>query len=290
MLVAVHLSDVLTWPAAGVGWAAAALLVWWAGRGMTERDVSRVGVVTAAFFVGSQIHLPVGGVGSAHLLLNGVAGCVLGRRAPVAIAVGLVLQALLFGHGGSLALGTNITCYALTALLACPLLRAASRSTALRVRAVRAALTAAAVGLLVAVGVAAAEWLTLSLRAGELTALPADPRLWWLARPDAAAGVALAAAASGVSACLRPPAPAFAAGCLAGGAVALATVCLTAAALALGGEPSVRGAAPVVVLANLPLVAVEALAVGTVAAYLARARPEWVHSPVGRDTTNGEPP
>lgn len=166
---------------------------------MTDREVSRLGVMAAAFFVGSQIHLPVGGVGSAHLLLNGVAGVVLGRRVGVALAVGLTLQTLLFAHGGLTTLGVNITAYTLPALAAGGFIRPLMR---------------------------------------RLTG--------------------------------------FTAGMLVGGGTALATILMSSAALALGGEPGVRGAAPAILIVNLPLVGVEALAVGFVVAYLAQARPEWL--------------
>lgn len=198
MLLAVHLSDVLTWPWCSCGFGAAALLVAWGLHDVTDREVSRLGVMAAAFFVGSQIHLPVG-VGSVHLLLNGVAGVVLGRRVGVALAVGLTLQALLFAHGGLTTLGVNITAYTLPALAAGRIIRPLMR---------------------------------------RLTG--------------------------------------FAAGVLVGGGTALATVLMSSAALALGGEPGVRGAAPAILAVNLPLVGVEAVAVGFVVAYLAKARPEWL--------------
>jgi cobalt/nickel transport system permease protein len=63
---------------------------------------------------------------SVHLMLNGVVGIVLRRFAPVSIAVGLTLQALLFGHGGLSALGVNTCVLTIPALLAgyaYPLLR-----------------------------------------------------------------------------------------------------------------------------------------------------------------------
>src|SRR5207302_1621918 len=49
---------------------------------------------------------------------NGLVGVVLGRRAPLAICVGLVLQALLFNHGGFDVLGVNACIMGLPALAA----------------------------------------------------------------------------------------------------------------------------------------------------------------------------
>ena len=63
----------------------------------------------------AHVHVRVG-PSSAHLLLNGLIGVVLGRRAVLAILVGLTLQAILFGHGGFLTLGVNTCVMALPAL------------------------------------------------------------------------------------------------------------------------------------------------------------------------------
>src|SRR6185437_8393536 len=53
-----------------------------------------------------------------HLLLNGLVGVVLGRRAPLAILMGLTLQAVLLGHGGFTTIGINACVMTLPALLA----------------------------------------------------------------------------------------------------------------------------------------------------------------------------
>lgn len=71
----------------------------------TER-VPLVGVLSSAFFVASLIHVPVG-PSSAHLVLNGLLGLLLGWTAFPAILVGLALQALLFQFGGLTTLGIN---------------------------------------------------------------------------------------------------------------------------------------------------------------------------------------
>jgi ABC-type Co2+ transport system permease subunit len=84
---------------------------------MSEAEIAYLGVLTSAFFVASLIHLPAGPV-KVHLLLNGLLGVVLRWRAAPAIAVGLLLQAILFQHGGISALGMNICVMTLPALLA----------------------------------------------------------------------------------------------------------------------------------------------------------------------------
>jgi cobalt/nickel transport system permease protein len=104
---AVHIADgILSGPWQAGGFVAMGLLLPFSLWQITDRDIPRVGVLTAAFFTASQIHIPFGPF-SVHLLLNGLVGVVLRDRAPLALAVGLTLQALLFLHGGWLALGVN---------------------------------------------------------------------------------------------------------------------------------------------------------------------------------------
>jgi cobalt/nickel transport system permease protein len=119
-LFAVHLSDGAlseVWCAAGfAGGAALLLLAVWRLR---EEEVPRIGVLTAAFFVASSVHIRLALLPtSVHLILNGLVGVVLGRRAPLAVAVGLVLQYLLLSHGGLTTLGINTCIVGLPALAA----------------------------------------------------------------------------------------------------------------------------------------------------------------------------
>lgn len=122
-LWAVHITDgVLTWPWLLAGLAGACLLLGWATRGMHDRDIPLVAVLSAAFFIGSTVHIRLPGT-SVHLVLNGLAGILLGRRAPLAIAVGLMLQSLLLGHGGLMTLGVNFCAMTVPALVAGALFR-----------------------------------------------------------------------------------------------------------------------------------------------------------------------
>ena len=75
------------------------------------------GMLTAAFFVASLIHVPVG-VSSAHLLGTGLLGVMLGWAAFPAILVALLLQALLFQYGGITVLGVNACTMGFAAVLA----------------------------------------------------------------------------------------------------------------------------------------------------------------------------
>ena len=60
----------------------------------------------SAFFVASLIHVPIG-FSSAHLILNGLIGAILGAASFPIIFVALLLQAVLFQFGGFTVLGVN---------------------------------------------------------------------------------------------------------------------------------------------------------------------------------------
>ncbi|MBR9762079.1 MAG: cobalt transporter CbiM [Rhodobacteraceae bacterium] len=90
------------------------------GMGLRRLDLERIpaaGVLSASFFVASLIHVPIG-PSSVHLILNGLAGLVLGWAAFPALFVGLLLQAVFFGFGGLTVLGINTLNIALPAVLA----------------------------------------------------------------------------------------------------------------------------------------------------------------------------
>jgi cobalt/nickel transport system permease protein len=78
--------------------------------------IPRVAVMTSAFFVASLIHIPIGPT-SVHLLFLGLMGLLLGWSCFPAILIGLLLQSLLFQHGGLTALGVNTVNMALPAML-----------------------------------------------------------------------------------------------------------------------------------------------------------------------------
>jgi cobalt/nickel transport system permease protein len=118
MLFAVHISTGVLDPAWAVGgFAVLAVLLLPAVWKLREEEIPRIGVFTAAFFVASSLRIPVG-LGSVHLILNGLVGVTLGRRAMLSVAVGLVLQSLLLHHGGLDALGVNAAVVGIPALLA----------------------------------------------------------------------------------------------------------------------------------------------------------------------------
>ena len=112
-----HISEgVLTLPVLAGGACLAAAGVVPALRRVPWQRIMSVGVLSAAFFVASLIHVPLG-PGNVHLVMSGLLGAVLGWAALPAIAVALFLQAALFQFGGLTALGVNICIMGLPALL-----------------------------------------------------------------------------------------------------------------------------------------------------------------------------
>lgn len=286
MLFAVHLSDgVVTGAWAAGGWAVAAALLAFGGRRLTEDEIPRLGVLTAAFFVASQVHLPAGGV-SVHLLLNGLLGVVLGGRAVLAVAVGLTLQALLLGHGGLVqTLGLNIAHYALPAVLAGAAFPPLLRSRVLHQPAPRfLAVTLVGWGWLLTAAVAVqTSWVKLGR--GDW---PDGWAGWWAADPILAGGLLAVAAGFALFERRLEADPAFPVGLLLGALTAWATVGLTVLSLRFGGTATVADKAELVLLLHVPVVAVEAVGVGFVVAYLNRAKPEWLAGgqPAGSGNTS----
>lgn len=97
-----------------------ALAVGGCALGLKKLDESRLmpaALLSAAFFTGSLLHVPIGPATSAHLLLNGLTGVLMGWVAFPVIAVALLLQALLFQFGGITVLGVNTWNMAMPAVI-----------------------------------------------------------------------------------------------------------------------------------------------------------------------------
>jgi len=91
-------------------------------RNLPLEKIPAAGVLSASFFVASLVHVPIG-PSSVHLILNGLAGLVLGWAAFPALFVGLLLQAVFFGFGGVTVLGVNTFNIAMPAVIVCYLCR-----------------------------------------------------------------------------------------------------------------------------------------------------------------------
>lgn len=112
-----HISDGVLSPYIIItGWAVAAPAIALSIKSLQPEKVGAYGVIAAAFFAGSTIHIPVGPF-SMHLVLNGIAGLLLGWSAITVITAGLLLQALFLGFGGLTVLGVNIAIMALPGAL-----------------------------------------------------------------------------------------------------------------------------------------------------------------------------
>jgi len=89
--------------------------------------IPQVAVLSAAFFIASLVHVPIGPC-NVHLILNGLMGLLLGWVAFPAILVGLLLQAILFQYGGLTSLGVNTVVMSLPAVVCFFIFRVGVRS------------------------------------------------------------------------------------------------------------------------------------------------------------------
>ena len=118
-----HIPDgILPAPICVAGYAIAGGVTWVALKQINKTsnpqvEVPKAALLAAAFFVGSSLSLPVPPV-SVHLVLNGLLGIVLSWYAWPAILIGLLLQAILLGHGGVTTLGIHAVMMGIPALLA----------------------------------------------------------------------------------------------------------------------------------------------------------------------------
>jgi cobalt/nickel transport system permease protein len=101
-----HIADgIVSGPVIGAGFAVTAVLAAATMRNIDMEEIPKLSVATAVFFVANFIHIPLV-VASIHLILNGLVGVILGKRAFVAIMLGVVLQSF-FGFGGVTVIGVN---------------------------------------------------------------------------------------------------------------------------------------------------------------------------------------
>jgi len=118
-----HLSEgVLHTPVLLAGVALAVVGVAVGLRRLESDRLPLTALFAAAFFVAGTIHVPVG-IGSVHLILNGMAGLFLGWAVFPAFLIALLLQVLFFSFGGFAVLGVNLCVMALPAVAAHYVLR-----------------------------------------------------------------------------------------------------------------------------------------------------------------------
>ena len=287
MVFAVHISDGVLhagWQAAGFG--LASVLAFLGGWRLREAEIPRVALLTAAFFISSLIHIPLGPT-KVHLLLTGLVGIVLGPRAALAIPIGLSLQFFLFQHGGFWSLGVNACVMGLPALAAWGIFRGLHQLPWWGRPGFRAFLTATCAflallgligGLTLAVtnfGIPWKEW--------EVTTS------WeWITHPGVLLVVLAISALLGWVERTSQAAPEFTLGfLLGGGAVLLTTTFNYLALILLGNEDrSLQGPAFLQFLVHLPLAPVEGFLVGGVVVFLAKVKPEMLGIVTGGNLGN----
>lgn len=114
----VHISDgVLPLAMLAAGFLFTLILLVFSMRNIRIEEIPKVSLITAALFVASLVHFPIGPT-SVHLIMNGLAGILLGRRAFIGVFVAHTLQAVFFQHGGLSVLGVNAFNIGVPALLA----------------------------------------------------------------------------------------------------------------------------------------------------------------------------
>jgi cobalt/nickel transport system permease protein len=286
---AVHIADgVLTEPWLRGGGALAVVLFLLGAWRIREEEIARVGVLTAAFFVASLARVPLGPT-SVHLLANGLVGVILGRRAALAIGVGLFLQAALLGHGGYSTLGVNTCVLTLPALLAGQLFAGLRRLPWVRHPGFRAGLVAAC-ALAWTLSLVYSVALLMSNPVGRLTSLDtAWADAITLHPATLAAAVLLAGLAAWAERRLEN-APEFPLGLVVGEVAVLATLLLNCLVLLKGGEEDWHTLALLTFVAHLPIAVIEGLVVGFTVGFLARVKPEMLGGPVGPDYSGSSVP
>ena len=112
-----HISEgVLSAPVLGAGMVLAVAGTAVGLKKLEEDKIPKAAILSAAFFVASLIHVPIG-PSSVHLILNGILGLMLGWAAFPAILIALLLQGVLFQFGGITTLGVNTVIMATPAVV-----------------------------------------------------------------------------------------------------------------------------------------------------------------------------
>ena len=102
-----HIPDgLLSAPLLVADGALAAAGIAWALHRIDDRAIPRIAMLSAVFFAGSLVSVPVG-PSSVHLLMSGLMGIMLGPGIVPAVCIALMLQTMLFGAGGLTTLGVN---------------------------------------------------------------------------------------------------------------------------------------------------------------------------------------
>lgn len=286
LLWAVHIADgVLGWPWLAAGFALIGVLTLIASWRVREEEIPRIALLTAAFFVASSIHVKLG-FSSAHLLLNGLVGVILGWRAPLAILLGVTMQALLLAHGGVSTIGVNACTEAIPALLVgalFPWLYASTRGRHAWTRSLLVVASALLLGSCFVLAVTLlvtnplkglAQW---SDRAGLVITLDhLDPARAILLHPGTLAGLAVLAVLAVVVERRWRPEPEFVLGAFLGVVSVMATTLLTSLVLLADGADRWNTIVSALIVLHQPIALVEGVILGCTLSFLARVKPEML--------------
>jgi cobalt/nickel transport system permease protein len=278
-LWAVHIGDGMltpTWCAGG--FVVAGLLALWGAWRIREEEIPQLAVLTAVFFLTALIHVPIPGGPKTHLLLNGLLGVVLGRRAILAVLVGLFLQSSLSvmeGVGFS-TLGVNACVMALPAYLAWGLFAGLQRLPWIRHPILRGGLVAFCTTLAVLSMVYAVTALVSNYPPNIHTLDLSRANAWTLNPLTIAATLLLAGGAVWVERHLEHAAE-FPVGLLIGELAVLLTIFLNGLVLLLGGTSDWTGVVLLTYVLHLPLAVVEGIILGFTVGFLARVKPQLLY-------------
>jgi cobalt/nickel transport system permease protein len=284
-LWAVHIADgFLSWPWLLTGAAGTVLLVtgsllidWLrkrAGVEVRDEEIVQTALLTAAFFVASQVHVRLGPT-SVHLLLTGLLGVSLRWRAPLAILAGLLLQLALFGHGGLTTLGINACVLTVPALAAWLLFTALTRGPWTRRPWFHSDLVAAAVFVWLLTVVYSVVLLLTNRFSLSVDLDPVAANYFTFHPLTLAAVLAAALAAAWAERKLDHP-RGFAEGLLVGVLTVLLTMGLSCLVLVYGGDAPWGGVVLLTFVAHTPVAAIEGVVLGFTVGFLARVKPSLV--------------
>jgi cobalt/nickel transport system permease protein len=280
-LWAVHISDGQLTPAWCVGgYVAASVLALLGAWRIRDEEIPQLAVLTAAFFLTALIHVPVPLGPKTHLLLSGLLGVVLGRRAILAVLVGLFLQsALSVMEGvGFTTLGVNACVMTLPAYFAWGLFAGLSRVPWVRAPFFRAGLIgfSSLVFVLSAVYTVAALVANWGSQASPQNLDLASANYLTFHPATLAVAVLVAAVAAWVERRLDHPVE-FPVGVLVGELSVLATILLNGLALMLGGTDNWITLVLLTFVVHLPLAVVEGIILGFTVGFLARVKPQLLY-------------
>jgi cobalt/nickel transport system permease protein len=283
-LLAVHISDgVLAWPWWVGGYVGAAILFVVGAWRVRDEEIPNIALLTAAFFVGCIIRVPVGGVTTVHLLLNGLMGVLLGWRVAIAIPVGLFLQYALSQHGGFNALGINTCIMTLPALGAWQLFNILRRVPCVKELWFRASLIAVST-LIWTLSLVYSVVMLCTNPLNQLSTLD----LAWANRitfhPLTLLGAVILAGLAAWAERRLDHAPEFPIGLIVGELAVLATILLNVLVLIWGGQEDWPTPVLVTVVPYLMLAVLEGIVLGFTVGFLARVKPEMLNGSVSENT------